>query len=86
MVQSHSPESKPFGYRVKAIQKFLLRFLHQKGLNSVAQETRQVTLRFPLSTAAEADIAMHTATNSDTALTSGNSPWPLAHGRWLRSR
>ena len=33
----------------------------------------------PLSTATEADIAMHTATDSDTALTSGNSARPLGH-------
>src|SRR5262249_12634023 len=36
--------------------------------------------RFPLSTTAEADIAMHTATNSDTTLTSGNSARPLSNG------
>ena len=60
--------------------KILSQVFEQKRLNSVAQATRQVALRFPLSTAAEADIAVHTAADSDTALTSGNSAWPLGNG------
>ena len=62
------------------MQKLFPRFSSQKCLNSVAQETRQVTLRFPLFTAPEADIAMHTATNSNTTLASSNSTWPLGDG------
>jgi hypothetical protein len=80
MVQRHSLESRPFGCRVKAIQKLLPRFLSQKRLNSLARGTPQVTLRFPLSTAAEADIAMHTATNGDTTLASSDGAWPLGNG------
>ena len=86
MVQRHSPESKPFGCRVRETQKFFPRFSSQKRLNSLAQETRQVTLRFPLSTTTEADIAVYAATNSDTALTSSvctNHAWSLA---WRHSR
>jgi hypothetical protein len=59
--------------------KLLPRFASQKCLNSVAQKTRQVILRFPLSTAGEADLAVHTATNSDTALASGNRARPLGN-------
>ena len=43
------------------MQKLFPMFSSQKHLNSVAQETRQVTLRFPLFTTPEADIAVHTA-------------------------
>jgi hypothetical protein len=38
-----------------------------------------VTLRFPLSTATEADIAVHAVADSDTALTSSNSARPLGN-------
>src|SRR5215468_10440408 len=84
MVQRHSPESKPFVYRVKAMQKLLPRFSSQKRLNSIAQETRQVTLRFPLSTAAKADITValsqrereqrQLAQSTETSLRKGVSP------------
>ena len=60
--------------------KLFSRFSSQKRLNSVAQETRQVPLRFPLLATPEADIAVHTAADSDTALTSGNSARPLGNG------
>jgi hypothetical protein len=62
------------------MQKFFPRFSSQKRLNNVAQESRQVTLRFPLFTSSEADIAIHTATNGDTTLASSDGTWPLGNG------
>ena len=66
------------------MQKLLHRFSSQKRLNSIAQETRQVTLRFPLSTAAKADITVHAATNGDTTLASSDGAWPLGDGPGTR--
>jgi hypothetical protein len=62
------------------MQKLFSRFLSQKRLNSMAQETRQVILRFPLFTAAEADLAVPSATNGDTTLASSDGTWPLGNG------
>jgi hypothetical protein len=63
----------------QGIAKTLFQVCEPKG--SAQRSTGDATgvLRFPLSTAGEADLAVHTATNSDTALASGNRARPLGN-------